>query len=133
MNKNNRVLFEQLEPRILMSATPAPQDNDAAEIQVQETANIQQAEQLITEIAFVDTSVENYQALLAGIDKTVEIVEIHSDEDGLQKISETLAAREGISAIHIISHGAAGEIDLGSTTLNAANIDDYKDQLQLWT
>ena len=39
---------------------------------------------------------------------------------------------QGLDAIHIISHGAAGQIQLGSTTLANDSLNDYAGQLSEW-
>ncbi len=43
---------------------------------------------------------------------------LDSDRDGVQQISEALAGRSGVDAVHILSHGELGAVQLGSTTLD---------------
>lgn len=73
---------------------------------------------LVNEIVFVDTSVNHYEVLLAGIHPGAEVVLLDSARDGLAQIAEVLDGRTGISAIHIISHGDSGQLQLGNTTLS---------------
>ncbi|MBT7696539.1 MAG: DUF4347 domain-containing protein, partial [Desulfobacterales bacterium] len=61
-----------------------------------------------------------------------EIVILDSNRDGLSQISETLAQHQGISAVHIISHGAAGMLRLGSKTINKEELDRYESSLASW-
>ena len=53
------------------------------------------------EIVFLDTSVEDYQNLLAGIDSSAEVVLLDSQRDGVEQIAESLAGRGGFVAIHL--------------------------------
>lgn len=91
----------------------------------------------IDTLVFVDTRVDNYEALVKDIQQRVDassvaIIYLDSDSDGLAQISEYLAGFSGISAIHIISHGVAANLQLGNQVLNENNIAQYKSQLQGW-
>ena len=52
--------------------------------------------------------------------------------DGVTQISEALQGRSGIDAIHILSHGGKGVVELGATLLSETNIDQYADLLAGW-
>lgn len=52
--------------------------------------------------------------------------------DGLAQISEILGQHEGISSIHIISHGAAGMLRLGNNIINKEELDKYASSLRAW-
>jgi len=95
---------------------------------------IGQESQLIQqrEIVFIDAAVEDYQNLIAGIAPGTEIVRLSSDHDGIEQISQWLARHQGISAIHIISHGSSGRVQLGSTILNSESLPHYQAALQNW-
>jgi len=80
------------------------------------------------EIVFLDAGVEHGQELLADLmaREDVSISQVHllnSNSDGVDQIAQVLAGQQGIDAVHIISHGAAGQILLGSGTLSADNLD----------
>ncbi|WP_353110612.1 Ig-like domain-containing protein [Salinisphaera dokdonensis] len=82
-------------------------------------------------VVFVDTSIENYESLIDQVDPEAEIALIDSQRDGVSQISEYLAGREGIEAIHIVSHGREGALSLGTATLDSASINGaYADDLQ---
>ncbi len=75
------------------------------------------------EIVFIDASVQDAGALLAGLNNPgAEVVLIDSGRDGVAQMAEALAGRSGIDAIHILSHGSTGSVNLGSTTLSAGSI-----------
>ena len=69
------------------------------------------------EIVFVDTSVEDYQALTADLNPNATVVLLDGSRDGVQQIADYLAAHENVDAIHIVSHGSAGALQLGTAVL----------------
>ncbi|MBE9179969.1 DUF4347 domain-containing protein, partial [Oculatella sp. LEGE 06141] len=85
------------------------------------------------EIIFIDSTVEGYQSLLAGADSTAEVVLLDSTKDGIQQISQVLAQRNNITAIHIVSHGSNGNLLLGSTQLTSAELVQRADELRDWS
>jgi hypothetical protein len=84
-------------------------------------------------IAFIDTSVSDYQTLAAGIAAGTEVHLLDSSEDAVTQITNTLLGRDGISSIHIVSHGAAGGLDFGAGKLNLSNLPSFASQLQSWS
>jgi uncharacterized repeat protein (TIGR01451 family) len=70
------------------------------------------------ELVFVDTAVEDYQTLLTGVDPRTEVFLLDSNRDGIEQMLEVLSQRSGLDAIHIVSHGSMGELQLGTATLN---------------
>lgn len=75
-------------------------------------------------IAFIDTRVADYQTLIAGLPAGIEVILIDGG-DGLQAMAAALAGRSNLDAIHVFSHGSAGALQLGDTTLSSANLDTY--------
>ena len=74
------------------------------------------------EVVFVEDNVTDYQTLTSGMKAGLEIVVLDSKGDGLRQMADYLDGRSGIDAIHILSHGAEGRIDLGSLTLDSAAV-----------
>ncbi|HHP7232479.1 MAG TPA: DUF4347 domain-containing protein, partial [Xenococcaceae cyanobacterium] len=73
---------------------------------------------------FIDAAVASYQDLVAAATQQVEMVVLDSTRDGIAQISEELAQRSNIDSVHIVSHGQAGSIQLGTTQLNLSTIAD---------
>src|SRR5690606_21219420 len=73
-----------------------------------------------TEIVFIEDDVADYQSLAAGIHAGVEVVLLDSRTDGLQQMANHLQERRGIDAIHVMSHGAEAQVQLGALTLDGA-------------
>ncbi len=75
-----------------------------------------------TEIVFIDASIEGLSGILDSISSDTEIIMIDPDRDGVRQIAAALSGRSDIDSIHIISHGRAGVLDLGSAKLTQATI-----------
>ena len=141
---NINSIFESLEERVLFDGVPdatfiLPQA-DAAEPVPAQVQNVEQSNiSGVRELVLVDSGVENSEALLSEIleskpDATIEIRVIDSGSDGVAQISAILAESDAkYDAIHIISHGDEGELNLGNTALTAGNLNSYVDQLAGWS
>ena len=72
------------------------------------------------EVVFVDSSLADWDVLVAGIGAGIEIVLLDGNSDGLRQIATWAAQNDGFDAIHILSHGSEGQVHLGSFTLDTA-------------
>jgi len=82
-------------------------------------------------IVFLDSRVADQETLLASFDSTIEVIFLDADRDGLTQIADALSGKSGYSSIQIFSHGSPGTLLLGSTVLNASNLDAYAFQLSV--
>ncbi|MEG4030203.1 MULTISPECIES: DUF4347 domain-containing protein [unclassified Microcoleus] len=83
-------------------------------------------------IAFIDSRVEDYQSLVAGVKLGTEVVVLDRDRDAIEQITEILGTRTNISSIHIISHGSPGSLQIGKREFSLDNLATYSQQLQQW-
>src|SRR4028118_631948 len=83
-------------------------------------------------IAFIDTQVENYQSLIAGVTPGTEVVVLDGNRDAIDQITQILGDRSNIDSIHIISHGAPGSLQLGDVHLSLDDIECDRNSLQQW-
>ncbi|MEG4521442.1 DUF4347 domain-containing protein [Microcoleus sp. C2D2] len=83
-------------------------------------------------IAFIDTQVENYQGLMAGVKPGTEVVVLDGNRDAIDQITQILGDRSNIDNIHIVSHGAPGSLQLGGGSLSLDDIECDRDSLQQW-
>ena len=60
------------------------------------------------------------------------VVLLDSESSQIDQISETLGGYSDLAAVHIISHGATGEVRLGNDRINSANLDDYANTIAQW-
>jgi|GEM_PF-855504 len=100
--------------------------SDNAKNSVHEAQATQSSGTSSKEIAFVDTSVDDYQTLVEGIGDNVEIYLISS----LDEITTILQNETDVGAIHILSHGSTGEITVGSDVLNETTLSNYDTLVQ---
>ena len=85
-----------------------------------------------SEIIFIDRNIDDYQTLIADIDPKAELVFIDSDQDGIERIADVLSLRTDIDAIHILSHGEAGQLQLGNAVLSSESMaGEYTDELSI--
>ncbi|MGZ3184522.1 MAG: DUF4347 domain-containing protein, partial [Telluria sp.] len=81
------------------------------------------------ELMIVDDGVDNWQALVSAARPGLEVVVLDHTRDGLAQIESVLQNHGPLDAIHIFSHGASGELTLGSTNITSANLDSVRAQL----
>ena len=83
------------------------------------------------EVVFIDSNIENYQTLIDGIDEGIEVQLIDGSQDGFAQMAVWADTHTGYDAIHILSHGSEGQIELGNATLNTESLDAYNAELTL--
>jgi VCBS repeat-containing protein len=77
-------------------------------------ATLSAAPSAAQEIVFIDARLAGAAELLAGLRPEVEVVVLAPDGDGLAQIAAALDGRHGLTAIHVLAHGAPGGLSLGS-------------------
>ncbi|MBR9910946.1 MAG: DUF4347 domain-containing protein, partial [Gammaproteobacteria bacterium] len=89
------------------------------------------------EIIFVDTATPDYQTLIDGIVSSsatdYQIIAIDRSSDGIAIISDYLNGAENIDAVHLVSHGKAGGVQLGNTWLDQASLGEFADLIASWS
>ncbi|MEG4082530.1 DUF4347 domain-containing protein [Microcoleus sp. POL10_C6] len=83
-------------------------------------------------IAFIDTQVEDYQSLIAGVKPGTEVIVLDGNRDAIDQITQILALRTNIDSIHIVSHGAPGSLQLGDVRFSLDDIECDRQDLQQW-
>ncbi|MBP2293332.1 DUF4347 domain-containing protein [Azospirillum rugosum] len=74
------------------------------------------------EAVFIDASLADWQALAGGVAAGIEVVLLDGSADGLAQMAAWAADKEGYDAIHVLSHGAEGQVRLGTLILDAAAV-----------
>jgi len=82
------------------------------------------------EVVFVDSQVANLAELLAGLSGNAEVVMLDASKDGLQQMADYLQGRSGLDAIHLLSHGADGTVQMGNVWLSSGNLAEHSTALQ---
>lgn len=128
--------YEELEQRVLFSADVVPGlDTAAVEEQVIEQdvgsdaqtereaapETVEQTpEEARSELVLVNENVADYEQLVTDLqgsdnNRIMEVVVLESDRDGIEQVSEILSERSDLAVVHVISHGADGQINLGDS------------------
>ncbi|MCK9202790.1 MAG: DUF4347 domain-containing protein, partial [Gallionella sp.] len=125
-SRRREMSLEPLEPRMLLSgdvAIFAPQITEIA---------MPAATQAASEIIFVDQTVSDYASLIAREDVQAEVILLDGAKDGVAQMTDVLADRTGVSAVHVVSHGIAGRVTLGTSVLDSTSVDNYAEALRTW-
>lgn len=83
-------------------------------------------------LLFIDQRVEAYQVLAAAVTPGTEVHILDTAQDAIAQITQALLGRSNIASLHIISHGSAGLLELGTSNLSLANLPTYASQIQSW-
>ncbi|MBK4731328.1 tandem-95 repeat protein [Oxynema sp. CENA135] len=83
-------------------------------------------------IVFVDRGIENYSDLVTGVNAGTEVIILDPNRDGIEEITEILRDRHDLDSIHVVSHGQAGTVQLGTGLLSDRTLDRYRDLLPAW-
>ena len=85
-----------------------------------------------TEILFVDPRVSNWQTLAAGVKGDVQVVLIDPNRDGIAQVTAALKGRSDLAAIHFLTYGQAGQLELGDAPVTAATLASHAGQVASW-
>ena len=145
--------YEELEQRVLFSADIVPGLDTAAveeqvivqdvtnDVQVEREAASETVEQTSaetrSELVLVNENVADYEKLIADLqggdaNRIIEVVVLESDRDGIEQVSEILAERSDLAVVHVITHGADGQINLGDSWLNSTTLQQNSDAVAGW-
>lgn len=83
-------------------------------------------------IAFIDSNIDEYQDLVKGLEPNTEIWVLDPQQDAITQITQVLSDLSDIKSLSIFSHGSDGNLQLGATNLNLNNLDNYADELTNW-
>ncbi|RYF41894.1 MAG: DUF4347 domain-containing protein, partial [Comamonadaceae bacterium] len=73
-------------------------------------------------VLFVESNVADYRQLATGAGSGFDVVVLDAGQDGLRQMADALEGRKNIAAVHVISHGARGALDLGALILDRATL-----------
>jgi VCBS repeat-containing protein len=83
-------------------------------------------------LVVVDRTVAEADCLVANLAPGTQVLWLDPLHDAIGQITQTLLQTQGIDSIHILSHGSAGRVQLGSTLLEAGSLARYQADLQQW-
>jgi len=77
------------------------------------------------EIAFIDRNVDDLTALLAVMRSEVEPILLWDDAPAARQMAEVLKHRSDLTAIHLIAHGAPGQVICGAGALALETVEEH--------
>jgi predicted outer membrane repeat protein len=83
------------------------------------------------EIAFIDAGILHPSSLSSQFKAGTEIHLLDAGGDAIDQITQILSSRSNISAVHILSHGSNGALQLGGETIS--DLSEYDADLKLWS
>lgn len=81
------------------------------------------------EVIVIDAGIAHWQSLLAHLDPNIGVILLPAGGDGLAALALALEDFGTLDALHLLSHGAAGQLRLGELRLNAGNLAGQADAL----
>ncbi|MBT8134745.1 MAG: DUF4347 domain-containing protein, partial [Gammaproteobacteria bacterium] len=154
---NANLLFEELEPRILLSADGLAVitessvatthelvlgNNEANTLLVQnhteQASAVVQAKHHSSELVIIDSRAPNFQQLHNDIihaqqqGRNIQVVVLDAHRDGIEQISQALTTYNNLDAVHIVSHGESGQLQLGATQLDKQALKHRSDEIKQW-
>ncbi len=124
-----QLAYRLLEPRMVFDGAMAPTADVIEQLQPDAGAIAAATADPATTIIFVDGAVAGRDALIAGLPAGARVVILDGERDGLAQMAEALRDITNLSSIHVLSHGEAGQITLGATTLTRDNAAQFAGQL----
>jgi Ca2+-binding RTX toxin-like protein len=83
-------------------------------------------------LVFIDSTVDDYESLRAGVLPGLEVFILNPAQDGVEQISNILSDWSGLSSLHLVSHGTPGSLQLGAAQLSLETLDGYSSELNGW-
>ncbi|MFK7863230.1 MAG: DUF4347 domain-containing protein, partial [Pseudohongiellaceae bacterium] len=71
------------------------------------------------ELLIIDAAVPDKHLLLNGLSSNVQVEVIDQGADGLHQLETLLSNYSNLSALHLVSHGSDGALQLGETVVNS--------------
>jgi hypothetical protein len=131
-----------LEPRLLLDAAALEtldRTTDLVDLSAFEGADDDQqldalaSEQRVlggtSQLVIIDESVAGWRDLVDQLGDDVQVEFISSDRDGVIQLAEIISRYDGLTSLHLISHGADGLVRIGNTSLTLAELSLYQEAL----
>jgi len=89
------------------------------------------------QLLIVDSSLEDLDQLLSDFSlddpQYYDILYLDQDADGILQIDSYLQSNDELyEAVHLVTHGAAGQIHLGNVVLDSESLSEFSDVLDNW-
>ena len=75
-----------------------------------------------SELLFIDPAVSDIETIVAGLRPDVDAVLLEFGRPAAQQMAEALTCRSGLAAVHVIAHGAPGQVHFSAGRWSAATL-----------
>ncbi|MBI4617120.1 MAG: DUF4347 domain-containing protein [Planctomycetes bacterium] len=120
-----------LEERVLFDAAPVEEVQEAEPRESAAQSEGKPPAPSGDEIVFIDSHLSEAQGLASAALPGAEVHVLDPGADGLDQILAILSGRSGVSAVHVVSHGSAGAVEIGSAVLDDAALGARAEDLAL--
>ena len=132
-NTDLAAVFGLADPDSDLGLSPIETESSDTDVGLGDPAQSSAPQQLIV----IDTRVDNYQTLLKDLQSNYSgeqfaYLLLDTHRDGVAQISDYLATGGQFSAVHILSHGVAGAVQLGSLVLDQSSLATVSASLGTW-
>lgn len=92
----------------------------------------------LREVVFIDSNTPDLNALLVDLqnesDPNREFIAILLDADsgGIDQITAALSNLDNVAAVHIVSHGSEGRVELGNEILDVGTVSNHLSAIESW-
>ena len=102
---------------------------DHPDLFTQPTAPFDPTDQVATQYIFVDPAVSDLDHRLDQVASTTRVVRLGADRNAWAQMADALEGVTGLDAIHVLSHGKQGAIELGSGLFGAVDLEGLTPEL----
>ncbi|MCO4759717.1 MAG: DUF4347 domain-containing protein, partial [Oceanospirillaceae bacterium] len=88
---------------------------------------------ICSQIVFFDPALGDTRQLLQHLPITTKAISLHSGMDAIEQITAHLRHHQGLSALHIVTHGVPGQLHFCNAVLSGQTINHYWDQITSWS
>ena len=78
----------------------------------------------VSEILFVDPSVDDVETIVCGVRPEVRAIVLDPAVPAARQIALALDGLDGLDAVHVIAHGAPGRVNFSTGEWSAATLQD---------
>jgi hypothetical protein len=114
------VVGEQLYADRALDRPGGPVDTRSTEPAAVERGGSDPREPVRRELLFVDRSVSGWQTIVASVRPGIEVVLLDPQDDALAQIARRVGEGAPVDAVHLVTHGSEGQLNLGGLSLDLA-------------
>jgi hypothetical protein len=92
----------------------------------------------LREVVFIDANTPDLDALLADLrneadpNREFTAILLDANRSGIDQITAALSNLQNVAAVHIVSHGSEGRVELGNDVLDVGNVSNHLSAIESW-